>query len=67
MIGAVLSFGVKDNADWVNMPVVGYIFMGAGVLALVLSLILNAQRGKSTHHEVIERKDDQTPPPAVNA
>lgn len=65
VIGAVLSFGVKDNVDWVNMPVVGYIFMGVGVLALILSLIMNAQRGKTTHREVIERKGDQTPPPAA--
>lgn len=65
VVGAVLSFGVKDNVDWVNMPVVGYICMGAGVIALVLSLIMNAQRSKTTHREVIERKGDPTPPPAA--
>lgn len=65
VVGAVLSFGVKDTLDAVNLPVIGYICIAAGVIALILSMVLNAQRSKSTHHEVIEHKDAPPPPPVV--
>ena len=54
VIGAILSWGVADNVENVNFVVIGYICMGAGVIALALSLWTNSQRGKTTHHEVVE-------------
>lgn len=65
VIGAVLAFAVRDSWDVVDLTVVGYICIGAGVLALILSLVLNAQRANTSHREVVERYDDRTPPPAV--
>ncbi|MBO1751041.1 hypothetical protein J4G33_04415 [Actinotalea sp. BY-33] len=65
VVGAVLAFAVRDSWDVVDLTVVGYICLGAGVLAVILSLVLNAQRANTSHREVVERHDDRTPPPAV--
>lgn len=63
VIGAILSFGVRDSISGVNLTVIGYILMAAGVLAIILSIIFNAQRTNTTHREVIERHDDRQLPP----
>ena len=57
VVGAILSFAVRDNVPGVNLSVVGYICMGAGVLAIVLSLVLNTQATR-TKHTVVEHRDD---------
>ncbi len=64
VIGAILAFGVTDQISGVDLTVIGYICMGAGVLMLILALVLNAQRSNTTHREVIERHDDTRPPVA---
>jgi hypothetical protein len=58
VVGAILSFAVRDNVPGVNLSMVGYICMGAGVLALVLSLVLNAQATRTKHTAVVEHRDD---------
>ncbi|GIG28430.1 DUF6458 family protein [Cellulomonas marina] len=66
VVGAILAFGVApDTWSVADLNVIGYILMGAGVLALVLSLVLMRQRTRTSHHEVVERYDNRTPPPAV--
>jgi hypothetical protein len=65
VIGAILAFGVRDSIDAVDLTVIGYICMGAGVLALILALVLTRQRANTSHREVVERYEDRTPPPAV--
>lgn len=61
-VGAVLAFAVSpDVIQGFDLQLVGYILMGAGVLALIVGLIQNAQRSR-THHEedvrvVGERRD----------
>jgi hypothetical protein len=59
VLGAVLSWGVTDTLTSVNLAVIGYICMVAGVIALGLSMWLNAQRSKTTHHEVVETKNTE--------
>lgn len=39
VIGAILSFAVADNINGVDLTLIGYIFMGAGALLLILSII----------------------------
>jgi hypothetical protein len=63
VVGAILSWGVKDNVESVNFVVIGYICMAAGVIALALSMWMNAQKGRTTHHEVMETKKGEVPPP----
>ncbi len=51
VVGAALMFAIKPNLDFINDNALGLIFIGAGALAVVLSLVMNAQRRKSTHVE----------------
>ncbi|GAA2720841.1 DUF6458 family protein [Cellulomonas aerilata] len=62
VVGAILAFAVSDSVDAIDLAMIGYICMAAGVLALIISLVLNAQRTNTTHREVIERHDDRRPP-----
>lgn len=66
VVGAILAFAVNDSLDMIDLTMVGYICMAAGVLALVITVILSAQRTQTTHREVIERRDS-TPPPTPPA
>ncbi|HQY32897.1 DUF6458 family protein [Actinotalea sp.] len=63
VVGAILAFAVRDSWDAVDLTTVGYIAMGAGVLALVIGLVLNTQRTHTSHTAVVERRD--TTPPAA--
>ncbi|MCC2309240.1 DUF6458 family protein [Cellulomonas chengniuliangii] len=62
VIGAILAFGVQDGISGVDLTAIGYICMGGGLLAIIIALVLNAQRSNTTHREVIERHDDTRPP-----
>lgn len=44
VIGAILTFAVNVEVEWVDLDLVGYIFMGAGALVFVIGLILLARR-----------------------
>jgi hypothetical protein len=65
VIGAILSFAVKDAVDGVNLELIGYICMGAGLLALIIAIAMNAQRSNTTHREVVEHRDVPPAPPQV--
>ena len=56
VIGAILSFAVRDSISGVNLTVIGYICMGAGVLAIILGLVTNAQASRRTN--VVEHRSD---------
>lgn len=68
VVGAILAFALEPDV-WsvVNLNIVGYICIGAGILALVLGLIYNQQRAHTSHRAVVERYDDdrRTPPPST--
>ncbi len=55
VIGLVLLFAIKDFPaavqDVVDPATVGWILVIAGVLALVLGVVMNQQRSKTTHVE----------------
>jgi hypothetical protein len=66
VVGAILAFGVRDRVDALDLTAIGYIGMGAGVLAIILSFILQQQRSNTAHTEIVERRDvggPGTPPP----
>lgn len=44
VIGAILVFAINVEVAWVDLNMVGYIFMGAGVLIFLLGLVLLARR-----------------------
>lgn len=49
VIGAILTFAVDIKLSYVSVETIGIIFMVAGVLAIILALIINAQRGRTRH------------------
>lgn len=59
VIGLILLFAINEfpaSVQEVVEPItVGWIFVIAGVLALVLGLVMNNQRSRTTHVE--ERRD----------
>ncbi len=56
VIGAILGFAVRDAIPGVNLVLVGWICMGAGLLAVILGLVTNAQATRRTH--VVEHRSD---------
>jgi hypothetical protein len=61
--GGILAFGVKDRWSELDLTAIGYICMGAGVLAIILVLFMNNQRTKTTHTAYVERNDNVGGPP----
>lgn len=47
VIGAILAFAVNVQVEWVNLDLIGYILMGAGVLVFILGLVLMMRRRSS--------------------
>lgn len=59
VVGAILTFALNASVDAINLGVVGWICMGAGAFAIVLSLILNGQRANTTHREIRDEHVDE--------
>ncbi len=59
VIGAILLFALDVNIPYVSDDTLGIILIVAGVLALVIALVMQAQRGRTKHVE--ENRYD--PPP----
>lgn len=57
VVGAILAFAVRDNVNAVDLTLIGYIMMGAGVLSIVVGMVMNTQRSNTSHTEVIDRRD----------
>jgi hypothetical protein len=48
VIGAILSFALNIQATWIDLHLVGYILMGAGVIVFILGLVFMLRRRTST-------------------
>jgi membrane-bound ClpP family serine protease len=44
VVGAILAFAINVSVSWVNLDLVGYLLMGAGVVVFVISLIMVLRR-----------------------
>jgi hypothetical protein len=60
VIGAILLFALNIDLPFVSDDTLGIIFIVAGALALILALIMQAQRSRTKHVE--ERRFDGSPP-----
>lgn len=60
VIGLVLVFQVVPDIPNVNDATLGWILVAVGALAVILSLIVNAQRANTRHVEE-RRYDDRGP------
>ena len=74
VIGAILVYAVNVDVPWVNLDMVGYILMGAGVIVFLVGIVLLARRRRtesisrtvvdpatgqpSTHRSVSSTNDD---------
>ena len=66
VVGGILAFGVKDTFSALDLTAIGYICMAAGVLAIILTLVLQQQRRSTSHTSVVERRNiDGGGPPVV--
>lgn len=55
------AFGVSDTGSGVDLVLVGYICMGAGALAVILSLIVSSRRTRSRHTTSVQRRKETIP------
>jgi uncharacterized membrane protein HdeD (DUF308 family) len=61
VVGAILLFAVQADLPFVSDDTLGIILIVAGILAIILALVINAQRSRTKH--VQENRYDG--PPAV--
>ncbi|MFO7244355.1 MAG: DUF6458 family protein [Actinomycetes bacterium] len=54
VVGAVLAFAVNADSSVIDVDVVGWICMAAGVVAIIVSLIVSAQARNTTHREIVD-------------
>ena len=47
VIGAILAFALNIQVDWINLQLVGYILMVAGVVGIIIGIILLTRRRRS--------------------
>ena len=47
VLGAIMAFALDLDVDGVDFDLIGYICMGAGVLAIILSLVLSGQKSRA--------------------
>ncbi|MCU1482891.1 MAG: hypothetical protein JWQ19_3677 [Subtercola sp.] len=48
VIGAILAFAVNIQVSWIDLQLVGYILMAAGVLGIILGIVLMTRRRQTT-------------------
>jgi hypothetical protein len=47
VVGAIVAFAINVLVSWVNLDLVGYLLMGAGVVVFIISLVLVLRRRSS--------------------
>ena len=68
VIGAILTFALNFQVDWINLDLVGGLLMGAGVIVFILGLVFMLRRRQSvttvhsavdpTSGESVEQRED---------
>jgi hypothetical protein len=48
VIGAILSFALRIQTGWVNLQLIGYILMAAGVVVFIIGLVYMLRKRQST-------------------
>jgi hypothetical protein len=55
VVGAILAFALDVEVDWIDLDLVGYLLMGAGVVVAVIGVILMVRKRQTV---VTERTVD---------
>lgn len=48
VVGAILAFAVNVEVTFIDLDLVGYLLMGAGVVVFIISLIFTLRRNSTT-------------------
>ena len=48
VVGAILAFAINVQVEWVNLDLIGYLLMGAGVVVFLISLVMVMRKRSST-------------------
>ncbi|MGJ9403291.1 DUF6458 family protein [Arthrobacter sp. KK5.5] len=59
-LGAILAFAVSDAVPGVDLTIVGYILMAAGVLGVIISLVVGMPRSRRRVSESRTLQDPHT-------
>jgi hypothetical protein len=59
VIGAILTFALNVQLDWINLDLVGYILMAAGVITFLIGLILLMSRRSRARGTTTVVEDDR--------
>ena len=62
VVGAILLWALNVNLPFFSDDTLGIILIVAGILAVILSLVMNAQRSRSKH---VQENRYEGPPPRV--
>ncbi len=66
VLGGILAFGVRDSWDALDLTAIGYICMAAGLLAVILSLVMNQRRTRAETVVQHTAQPQVAPPVAQN-
>ncbi|MCS0500283.1 DUF6458 family protein [Protaetiibacter mangrovi] len=47
VVGAILTFALNVQADWIDLDLVGYLLMGAGVIVAIIGIVLMVRKRQS--------------------
>lgn len=47
VVGAILAFAIKVQVAWIDLVLIGYLLMGAGLVVFIISLVLTLRRRSS--------------------
>lgn len=74
VVGAIVTFALNLQLDWIDLDLVGYLLMGAGVVITLIGVVLLVRKRQTTVTErsvddngrerVSERSTSSTPDPA---
>ncbi|WEG07416.1 DUF6458 family protein [Microbacterium horticulturae] len=62
VIGAILAFALNIDVGWVDLDLVGYILMGAGVIVFIIGLVfmLRRRRTVATSRTSVDPRSGET-------
>lgn len=61
VVGAIVTFALNFTVDWINLDLVGYLLMGAGVIVTIIGIVAFTRRRKTvvTEHVGVDPASGQ--------
>jgi small neutral amino acid transporter SnatA (MarC family) len=48
IVGAIIAFALNFNVEWVDQNLIGYLFMGGGIVVFLISLFMVFKKRSTT-------------------